>query len=166
MGRSLSHRRQGTEGNARRLSSSRPCPSAQRGAQDHPRSSAWRRSGGHQEAARIIGASDTFDRLSAFTLSAMRVQEQTLARPGRLLGLTAPAKGQTDDLSAFAVIPGSAVDFWGQKAVRKRDVIALTDAIIDRGSPVAANRILLRSSLPFHGLSSGASSRERKIRLH
>jgi integrase len=63
----------------------------------------------------------------------------------RLLGLRSALNGSRDDPKSFVLIPGGAAErFSGRPLadVTRRDILSLLDEIIDRGSPVSANRTL------------------------
>ena len=53
---------------------------------------------------------------------------------------------------------------WGNRGVQsisRRDVIELLDGIVDRGTPIAANRALAYTRRFFNWWSSGPSSKPR-----
>lgn len=65
----------------------------------------------------------------------------------RQIGLVADKANPngSDDPNTFVAAKGSAADLWGQRqiaSIKRAEVIELLDGIVDRGSPVMANRVL------------------------
>jgi integrase len=62
----------------------------------------------------------------------------------RLIGLIPNPKAPSDDPATFIAHPDGAVKSWGHRNVShitRADVVRLLNGVIDRGSPIAANRI-------------------------
>jgi integrase len=84
--------------------------------------------------------SDYFgDVVARFVKRSLRPSNRTWRESARVLGLR---EGDGDDLQ---IVPGGLTDRWAKRRISeitKRDVLAVLDDIVDRGSPVMANRTL------------------------
>jgi integrase len=97
-----------------------------------------------QAAEEVRGQRDLFENVAREFIErhAMKnTREATWRETARILGFRPSA----DDPSKLDQIGGDVLDAWkGRKIqeITKRDVIALLDAVHDRGAPIMANRIL------------------------
>ena len=70
----------------------------------------------------------------------------------RLLGLV-PGKSKKVDPAAFVAAKGSVLAKWGDRniaEIKRSEIIAFVDCIVDRGAPIAANRTLAALSKLFN----------------
>src|SRR5439155_21354471 len=92
--------------------------------------------------AKAAGDHDTFGVVvRKFITRYARPKNRSWAEVARLLGL----KLDPDDAGQLIAVRGGLADRWGKRKIaeiRKKDVVDLLDAIVDRGGGVSANRTL------------------------
>lgn len=106
-----------------------------------------------QEAKAVAKGEDAASRtrfdtvVRTFLVRYAKPKNRSWRETARQLGLV-PDKANpegADDPRAFIVAAGSAVALWGDRqiaSIKRAEVIGLLDGIVDRGSPVMANRVL------------------------
>jgi integrase len=101
-----------------------------------------------QEKRRAAESDDTFGGLARkFIERHQKPKNRSWKETARLLGLV-PDKtrpGTADDPKTFIAVKGGLVARWGYRKlgdIRRADIIAVLDDIVDRGAPIAANRTL------------------------
>jgi integrase len=99
------------------------------------------------ERRRAIDGKDSFEAVARLFIERhQRKKNRSWREAARLLGIVPdPDKQETDDPKTFVLVKNGITARWRDRKVseiRRADIIALLDDIVDRGAPIVANRTL------------------------
>jgi integrase len=99
------------------------------------------------ERRRAIDGKDSFEAVARLFIERhLRKKNRSWREAARLLGIVPdPDRQETDDPKSFVLVKNGITARWRDRKVseiRRADIIALLDDIVDRGAPIVANRTL------------------------